>query len=119
MICDFRLTMKRTFGPTYNPRLDRDRLFTQMAAVRDFMLGCQGWRTLYEMCAILEDRYPGERFPQASVSAQLRHLRKRPFGSYIVNKRRRFRGLWEYQVLPRPPVLVEQIELPISLEVGT
>jgi hypothetical protein len=52
------------------------------------------WRTLEEIAQATGD-------PQASVSAQLRHLRKNKFGSYIVNKRSRGdreHGLWEYQV---------------------
>jgi len=63
-------------------------------------------------CALL---WPGELSeiaaaagdPEASVSAQLRHLRKPRFGSYVVEKRPRgdrSAGLFEYRVSrPRPP----------------
>ena len=42
-------------------------------------------------------------YPQASISANLRNLRKYDFGSYTVNKRRRPKkdgigGTFEYQV---------------------
>lgn len=39
--------------------------------------------------------------PAASVSAQLRHLRKPRFGGFVVEKRPRGdreRGLWEYRL---------------------
>ena len=43
--------------------------------------------------------------PEASVSARLRDLRKRRFGSYLVDRRRREgeeeRGTWEYQLTTR------------------
>lgn len=50
-----------------------------------------GWRTLSEI-----ERATGD--PQASVSAQLRHLRKLRFGGHIVDKRRRTDSQWEYQL---------------------
>lgn len=53
------------------------------------------WRTLNEIATLTDD-------PPASVSAQLRHLRKPRFGSYRVERRRSFidSGLYEYRVLP-------------------
>jgi hypothetical protein len=63
------------------------------------------WRTLDEIAAVTGD-------PTASISAQLRHLRKPRFGSYIVKKRRRgdlSLGLYEYQVLkPRTATSFDQ-----------
>ena len=52
------------------------------------------WRTLKEISELTGD-------PEASVSAQLRHLRKERFGSHIVNKRLRdnWPNTWEYQLL--------------------
>lgn len=51
------------------------------------------WRTLSEIARELG-------YPEASVSAQLRHLRKPEFGSYLVDKRRRKAqsSVWEYRV---------------------
>ena len=78
---------------------------TQMATIRDFMLLAAGrgeWLTLDEIAGTTE-------FGEASVSAQLRHLRKPRHGRYRVEKRRRLAGeseagreigLWEYLVLP-------------------
>ena len=81
----------RTFGPAYDPAKDGQRIRKQHEAIRDLMLDGQ-WRTLVEIEAILS-------YPQASISAQLRHLRKPKFGSYLVEKRRRNDGgTWEYRV---------------------
>ncbi len=80
-------------GPDYDSKLDARRLTGQIlriyAGMRD-----GGWRTLGEIEALTGD-------PQASISAQLRHLRKPRFGAYVVDKRRRGdreRGLFEYRV---------------------
>ena len=53
------------------------------------------WRTLREI-----ENHTGD--PQSSISAQLRHLRKKRFGGYTVEKRRRgegAKGLWEYKLV--------------------
>lgn len=84
-----------TRGPDYDPKVDADRLDVQLVRVRDYMLRNR-WKTLDEIHAELGD-------PVASISAQLRHLRKPRFGEFIVLKRHRgeaSRGLWEYRVLP-------------------
>jgi hypothetical protein len=38
--------------------------------------------------------------PEASVSAQLRHLRKRRFGEHLVERRYCGDGLYEYKLTP-------------------
>lgn len=83
-----------TFGPAYDQDLDGERILDQMTRIRETMLDGV-WRTLPEINELTGD-------PPASISAQLRHLRKERFGSYLVEKRRRGegkRGLWEYRVL--------------------
>lgn len=83
-------------GATYNPQVDQGRLGRQLKAVKDLMLDGQ-WRTLGEIEEIL-------RFPQASISARLRDLRKFRCGSYAVLRRRRgniYAGIFEYSVQPR------------------
>ena len=79
-------------GSDYKPSLDRDRLAGQMLDVYDFMSD-QEWHTLEEIHA-----QTGH--PQASVSAQLRHLRKPRFGGYHIEKRRSrmSSGLWFYRL---------------------
>jgi len=82
-------------GPDYVPALDFDRLTNQLARIKYLMIDGQ-WRTYKEIAAITRD-------PEPSISAQLRHLRKKRFGSWVVEKRRRgnrSNGLFEYRVLP-------------------
>jgi len=80
----------KTFGPAYDEKLDGKRIATQMETIRKYMPDA-GWQTLAEIESALG-------YPQASISAQLRHLRKKKFGSCIVEKRRRTRGTWEYRL---------------------
>jgi hypothetical protein len=65
----------------YNAR----RLRSQRDLIRDVMLAaadCATWLTLAELRALT-------RFGEASISAQLRHLRKPDHGGYEVVKRHR------------------------------
>lgn len=85
-------------GPDYIPEFDQDRLTGQVLRVWTLMKD-QQWRTLQEIEVLTGD-------PQASISAQLRHLRKDRFGNHLINKRRRgepHQGLFEYQLLPNLP----------------
>jgi len=85
-------------GPAYDSKFDLDRLTGQIRRVYDLMIDGK-WRTLGEIEAATGD-------PAASISAQLRHLRKTDFGSHTVNKRsrgERKNGLWEYQVVAKVP----------------
>ncbi len=91
-------------GKTYSGKLDRARLSRQLDQVRALMLDSE-WRTLAEIADVLG-------FPEASISARLRDLRKRRFGGYRVERHRRTGkgGTWEYAVSPTdlfstPPVL--------------
>lgn len=80
-------------GPDYVPALDFTRLKGQILRIAKTMLDGE-WRTLGEIASLTGD-------PEASISAQLRHLRKERFGSNVVDKRRRGNlgsGLWEYQL---------------------
>ncbi len=82
-----------TFGPAYDEKIDGKRINKQMEFIKAFMLGGNFWHTLAEISSFLK-------YPEASVSSQLRHLRKERFGGYIVEKRRRAdAGTWEYRVL--------------------
>lgn len=82
-------------GPDYVPELDHARLTGQIERVFECMKDSE-WRTLDEIARITGD-------PHASISAQLRHLRKTRFGEHVVNKQRRgdrTNGLFEYQLVP-------------------
>lgn len=88
---------------------------TQREILRDVMLSAgecaghagnseQAWLTLEELARLTQ-------FGEASISAQLRHLRKPGNGGYVVEKRRREAeswarpeqagALWEYRLRPR------------------
>ena len=93
-------------GSDYNPALDDKRLTKQLGKIYSLMIDHK-WRTLAEISKEVEE-------PEASVSAQLRHLRKERFGSYVVNKQRRGVpgcGLFEYQLLDPAPKNQEQLSL--------
>src|SRR5258707_12970073 len=78
-------------------RRQRDVLCDVMLSARQ----CETWLTLDELSKLTH-------YPPASISAQLRHLRKPEFGGYAVEKRPRaagriFRGEdfgtgWEYRL---------------------
>jgi len=63
---------------------------------------------IYDAWMSLEELANKTRYPQASISAQLRHLRKQQYGGFVVEKRRRKweeakktsvrEKVWEYQV---------------------
>ena len=87
-------TEARFNGSDYNQEFDNERLVGQIRRIYSLMIDGK-WRTLAEIESITKDG-------QASVSAQLRHLRKPRFGSHIVNKQirgDRQQGLFEYQLL--------------------
>jgi hypothetical protein len=105
-----------TFGPEFRQQADGHRLNTQMERVRDHMLQATSrgrWLTLAEIRSALEATWRC-RFPEASISAQLRHLKKPMFGEYGLEKRRRHGpgfGLFEYRLLPPTPPSTVQREL--------
>jgi hypothetical protein len=79
-------------GAVYDPALDQQRLTKQLGRVYE-VIRDGTWRTLDEIAMATGD-------PHASISAQLRHLRKARFGSHVIEKRRRqpTSGLWEYRL---------------------
>ena len=92
-------------------RVTRVRLRTQREVLRDVMLSaneCEAWLTLAELAAMT-------RYPAASISAQLRHLKKPQFGNYELEKRMRdaadfYSGIahgavWEYRLMRREGVV--------------
>lgn len=96
-------------GPSCDPDVDGPRLEKQHDRVRNAMAD-HAWRTLDEIAAATGD-------PVASVSAQLRHLRKPRFGGFLVEKRirgARGSGLYEYRVLAPPPPGQLRLELAIE-----
>lgn len=112
---DFTAKPMRFNGPDYEPKHDRERLSRQHEKIRALMLDGI-WRTLDEIADATNE-------PHASISAQLRHLRKARFGAFVVEKRSRgdrANGLFEYCV--RAPTEEERGMLsrktPLSMRVA-
>ena len=80
-------------GPEYESDRDFKRLSKQHERIRDLMLDGE-WRTVEQIAASTGD-------PENSIQAQLRHLRKPRFGSFIVEKKRSGNGLYRYRVRSR------------------
>ncbi len=88
--------LARFNGAEYRDEADHARLTKQHIRIRDLMLDGQ-WRSFDEIAAVTSD-------PAASISAQLRHLRKERYGGFLVERRargNRERGLYEYRVRPK------------------
>lgn len=88
--------MKTFSGADYQATLDFDRLTTQIGKVLEAVQDGQ-WHTLRE----LSERTDA---PEASVSAQLRNLRKPKHGGYTIERRRAAGvpeqcGLYEYRLV--------------------
>jgi hypothetical protein len=97
----------KTGGPAYEPKLDRARLSLQIERIRLYLLPGE-WKTLREMKAGLEAMYAPAHFPEASLSAQLRNLRKEPYRLRIERRRREGvhgpgAGIWEYRLSGKEP----------------
>ena len=78
-------------GADYIPSRDDARLSGQILRVWDCMKD-ESWRTLREIANITGD-------PEASISAQLRHLRKERFGGHEVEREYVSNGLYKYRLL--------------------
>ena len=85
-------------GATFSEEHDGSRLRAQLDRVRAFMLCSPAWFRLQTIASCLG-------YPEASISARLRDLRKAKFGGYRVERRRvpGGHGLHEYRVLPPKP----------------
>lgn len=81
-------------GSDYEPEKDKARLTNQIDKIKNLMMDGLP-RTLDEIEAAIKE-------PQASISAQLRNLRKQRFGGHTVLRQRRDdpqKGLFEYQLI--------------------
>jgi hypothetical protein len=93
-------TIQRREVKRSSRRRQRDVLCDVMLSARE----CETWLTLDELAKLTH-------YPPASISAQLRHLRKPQFGAFVVEKRPRktagalrgedFGAIWEYQLTRR------------------
>lgn len=78
-------------GADYTPERDNVRLKGQMLRIWDVMKDGQ-WRTLQEIANLTSD-------PQASISAQLRHLRKKRFGAHEIEREYIINGIYRYRLI--------------------
>lgn len=78
-------------GADLDHERDNARLTGQLLRIWNVVKD-EAWHTLPEL-----SRRTGD--PEASISAQLRHLRKPRFGSHIVERRHVENGLYEYRVV--------------------
>ena len=79
-------------GADYQPVRDDIRLTGQLLRIWNVVFD-QQWRTLEQISQETGD-------PPASISAQLRHLRKPRFGEHEVEKQYLGNGLYKYRVIP-------------------
>lgn len=77
-------------GADYIPDRDNARLSTQYVAIFEYMQDGIG-RTLGEIV-------DATGYPQASISAQLRHMRKKRFGGHSVLREYLGGGLYSYSL---------------------
>ena len=78
-------------GADYNPERDNVRLGGQLLRVWAVMSDGL-WHTLPQISRATGD-------PEASVSAQLRHLRKDRFGAHTIEKEYINNGLYRYRLI--------------------
>ena len=78
-------------GADYVPTRDDKRLTGQLLRVWDAVRDGR-WKTLRQISEATGD-------PEASISAQLRHLRKERFGAHVVERRHVGNGLYEYRLV--------------------
>ena len=91
----------------------RTCLPSQREVLRDVLLSateCGSWLTLRELSQLTQ-------YGEASISAQLRHLRKTKYGSYVIEKRVRrdlivrdaeHGAIWEYLLAKKAAVCVHR-----------
>ena len=84
-------TQVRFNGADYTPERDNQRLGKQLDRVV-WAMQDEMWHTLSAVARMTGD-------PEASVSAQLRHLRKPRFGGHTVERRYTSNGLYEYKLI--------------------
>jgi len=81
-------------GKTFDKKVDGERLGSQQRRVEELMLDGE-WRSLHEIAVALRKLYSNH-FPEASISARLRDLRRT---GYTVERERKTArgGLWVYR----------------------
>ncbi len=95
-------TKTRFDGSDYNHIRDFVRLHGQMKRIWEIVKDGQ-WHTLSDLSKKTGD-------PEASISAQLRHLRKPRFGGYTIEKQRCPDSRYEYRLVVGASITITQLE---------
>lgn len=85
----------------YEEKRDGERLQVQMERLLKHLRAMAqrgAWQTITELCEALERQYPNTRFPENSISAQCRNLRKEHCGGYDVRGQWRTKNIYEYRL---------------------
>jgi len=89
-------------GVALVPEGANDGMFRPGKTQRETLLTVLRLAAGYELWVTLEELAGKTKFPPASISAQLRHLRKSEYGGWVVEKRRREwekeEVVWEYSL---------------------
>jgi hypothetical protein len=85
-------------GPAYVPARDDERLLTQLERVLACLKLVNVPMSLREIQLWIEMRF-GVTDPQASISAQIRHLRKDRFGGHTIERTHAGDGLFVYKLV--------------------
>ena len=89
-------------GSDYDHLRDATRLHGQMGRIWEVIKnGC--WYTLADLATKTGA-------PEASISAQLRHLRKPRFGGHTIEKQRCPSGQYEYRLVVGAPIPIAPME---------
>lgn len=90
------ITAPSILGKTFDKKVDAERLGSQQRRVEELMSDSE-WRTLHDIAVALRKLY-GSHFPEASISARLRDLRR---AGYTVERERKGAnsGLWRYRAV--------------------
>lgn len=106
-------------GFAYEPDLDEERLRTQMRQVFSILKSTYDWLTVEQISNIMGERFDVQA-PEASVSAQIRNLRKRANGGYLIRGRyRKGARIYEYKLIGQADSLFQATGQDQSGEVST
>ena len=93
-------------GAAYEPARDGARLTKQLDCIIA-QTADKAWRTIERLTIELRRKYPHVEFPENSVSAQLRNLRKI---GYTLERQHVAHGLFEYRVFPPVNLCVGMVQ---------
>jgi len=88
-------------GPDLKPSIDGARLTGQLNRVFQVM-SAGHWLTLSQIRTAIIEKFE-KHDPEASISAQLRNLRKTQFGSHTIDRENKGYGVFAYRLRTKHP----------------